>query len=229
MPVTTISTTRSGAASSARPAESTASSRPCLSRSEMATHRIRAVTPATANEDRHSRRHHVVRFSSCRPAAASRKRSPAVPTSTCEADNTAPRALATTSVLLAERTRSTTGSKYRYGYGRACDRDPARPPRGCCRAATPSAAGIHPGLFLPRPQGYIRHRPEVAKLVGVDDGPKRLHHAAGDLELDHGDHAPLGVVQHGAGLAVDPGQPQRGVQEPATAENAGDQPHDALP
>src|ERR1700735_308093 len=92
IPVTTTSTISSGAASSARPAESTVASRPCLSRSEMATHRMRAVTPATANEDRHSRRHHAARVPSFSPAAPSGRRSLAVPISTCEADNAAPRA-----------------------------------------------------------------------------------------------------------------------------------------
>src|SRR5215469_11951434 len=47
----------SGAASSPRPADSTLSSWPCLSRSATAAHRIRAVIPARTNEDRHSRRH----------------------------------------------------------------------------------------------------------------------------------------------------------------------------
>jgi hypothetical protein len=69
----------------------------------------------------------------------------------------------------------------------------------------------------------------MTKLVGIDHGPDRLDHAVGDVELDHADHAPLGVVQHGARLAVDPGQPEGDAEDPGPAEQADEQPHDALP
>src|SRR6516162_587678 len=57
MPVATTSAISSGAASSARPADSTVPSWPCRSRSATATHRISAVIPATTNEDEHNCRH----------------------------------------------------------------------------------------------------------------------------------------------------------------------------
>ena len=60
----------------------------------------------------------------------------------------------------------------------------------------------------------------MTKLVGIDHRADRLDHAVGDVELDHADHAPFGVVHHGARLAVDPGQPEGGAEDPAPAEQA---------
>ena len=57
IPVPTTSATSSGAASSARPADSTVPRRPCPSSSATATHTIRAVIPASTNEAGASRRH----------------------------------------------------------------------------------------------------------------------------------------------------------------------------
>ena len=73
-------------------------------------------------------------------------------------------------------------------------------------------------LLLLRQPGHVGHRPDVTELVRVDHGTDGLHHAIGDVEREHVDHAPLRVVRHGAGLAVDPGQPQVGAQYPAAAE-----------
>src|SRR5215471_3669983 len=70
IPVVTTSATSRGAASSARPAESTVSRRPCLSRSATATHKIRTVTAARTSEDRHKRRHHATRTPACPPTTA---------------------------------------------------------------------------------------------------------------------------------------------------------------
>ena len=54
----------------------------------------------------------------------------------------------------------------------------------------------------------------MAELVGIDHGVHRLDHAASDVELEHADHAAAGVVQHGTRLAVDPGQPEGGAEDP---------------
>src|SRR5215469_6580618 len=62
IPVATTSDTSSGAASSARPADSTCPRRPCRSRSSTATHSTTAVIPATAKETRLRRRHHPSRL-----------------------------------------------------------------------------------------------------------------------------------------------------------------------
>ena len=43
----------------------------------------------------------------------------------------------------------------------------------------------------PPRQGRIRDRTQVVQLVGVDDGPDRLHPAVGDVEGEHVDHAVL--------------------------------------
>jgi hypothetical protein len=48
----------------------------------------------------------------------------------------------------------------------------------------------------------------VTKLVGIDHGTDRLDHAVGDVEREHSDHTPFGVVRDGTRLAVDPGQPE---------------------
>src|SRR6266516_566121 len=48
----------------------------------------------------------------------------------------------------------------------------------------------------------------MTKLVGIDHRADRLDHAVSDVELDHADHAPFGVVHQSARLAVDPGQPE---------------------
>src|SRR6266545_8402595 len=61
-------------------------------------------------------------------------------------------------------------------------------------------------LFVRQPC-HIGHWSDVTKLVRVGHSADSLDHAVGDVELDHADHAPCGVVQHGARLAVDPGQP----------------------
>ena len=45
----------------------------------------------------------------------------------------------------------------------------------------------------------------MAQLVGVDDGPDRLHQAVGDVQYEHADHAAFAVVGDPAGLAVQPG------------------------
>ena len=54
----------------------------------------------------------------------------------------------------------------------------------------------------------IGHGSDVGKLVGIDHGVDRLDHAVGDVEREHADHAPFGVIGHRAGLAIDPGQPE---------------------
>ena len=69
----------------------------------------------------------------------------------------------------------------------------------------------------------------MTKLVGIDHSADRLDHAVGDVEFHDGDHAPFGVVYHGARLAVDPGQPEGAAKHTAAAEDAGDRPHDGLP
>jgi hypothetical protein len=56
-----------------------------------------------------------------------------------------------------------------------------------------------------------------------------LDHAVGDIEFDHGDDTPFVVVQHSARLAVDPGQPERGTEDPAPAKQADKKPCDTLP
>jgi hypothetical protein len=38
----------------------------------------------------------------------------------------------------------------------------------------------------------------MTELVGVEDRVDRLDHAVGDIELDHADYEPFGVVHHGA-------------------------------
>jgi hypothetical protein len=45
----------------------------------------------------------------------------------------------------------------------------------------------------------------VVQLVGVEDGPDRLHPAVGDVEGEHVDDPVLRVVSNGPGLAVDVG------------------------
>ena len=70
----------------------------------------------------------------------------------------------------------------------------------------------------------IGHRSEMAKLVGVDHGADRLDNALGGAQLDHTDHARFGVVELGARLAVDPGQPEGGAAAASpsvTARSAG--------
>ena len=46
----------------------------------------------------------------------------------------------------------------------------------------------------------------MVQLVGVDDGPDRLHQAVGDVQYEYVDHAAFAVVGDPAGLAVDPGR-----------------------
>ena len=70
---------------------------------------------------------------------------------------------------------------------------------------------------------------DTAELVGINDGADRLDEAVGDVEFDHADYAPLGIVDNRAGLAVDPGRPNGGLAESRPAEQAGDQRNDALP
>lgn len=45
----------------------------------------------------------------------------------------------------------------------------------------------------------------MVQLVGVDDGPDRLHQAVGDVQDEHVDHAALAIVGDRTRLAVDPG------------------------
>ena len=45
----------------------------------------------------------------------------------------------------------------------------------------------------------------MVQLVGVDDGPDRLHPAVGDVQDEHVDHPAFAVVADPAGLAVHPG------------------------
>src|SRR6266699_5629395 len=45
----------------------------------------------------------------------------------------------------------------------------------------------------------------MVQLVGVDDGPDRLHQAVGDVQYEYVDHAALAIVGDPARLAVDPG------------------------
>ncbi len=45
----------------------------------------------------------------------------------------------------------------------------------------------------------------MVQLVGVDDGPDRLHQAVGDVQDEHVDHAAFAIVGDRAGLAVHPG------------------------
>jgi hypothetical protein len=45
----------------------------------------------------------------------------------------------------------------------------------------------------------------VVQLVGVDDGPDRLHQAVGNIQHEHVDHAAFGIVGDPAGLVVHPG------------------------
>jgi hypothetical protein len=66
----------------------------------------------------------------------------------------------------------------------------------------------------------------MAELAVFDHSADRLDYAVGHVELDHADHAPFGVVCHGAGRAVDPGQPE--AEEPVRAEQADEQPFGAL-
>jgi len=46
----------------------------------------------------------------------------------------------------------------------------------------------------------------MVQLVGVDDGPDRLHPAVGDVEGEDVDHAAFAIVGDPAGLAVHPGR-----------------------
>ena len=68
IPVTTTSPTRSGAASSAQPADSTVPRLPCLSSPVTATHSRRTVTPARTNEAGLRRRARRAGTSICRTA-----------------------------------------------------------------------------------------------------------------------------------------------------------------
>jgi len=70
-------------------------------------------------------------------------------------------------------------------------------------------------------------RSEMAELAVVDHSADRLDYAVGHVELDHADHAPFGVVYHGARRAVDPGRPGA-AEEPVRAEQADEQAFDAL-
>ena len=45
----------------------------------------------------------------------------------------------------------------------------------------------------------------MVQLVGVDDGPDRLHQAVGNIQYEHVDHAAFGIVGDPAGLVVHPG------------------------
>ena len=45
----------------------------------------------------------------------------------------------------------------------------------------------------------------MVQLVGVDDGPDRLHLAVGDVQYEHVDHAAFAIVGDRAGLPVHPG------------------------
>ena len=67
----------------------------------------------------------------------------------------------------------------------------------------------------------------MAELAVVDHSADHLDYAVGHVELDHADHAPFGVVYHGARRAVDPGQPEA-AEEPVRAEQADEEPFDAL-
>src|SRR6202020_2692347 len=78
-----------------------------------------------------------------------------------------------------------------------------RPPRAGSRGSA------WPGAGKP---SHIGYRPEMAKLVRVDHRVDRLDHAFGHVEPEHADHPSVGVVDHRPRLAVDPGQPERGVE-----------------
>jgi hypothetical protein len=69
----------------------------------------------------------------------------------------------------------------------------------------------------------------MAELVGVDHRVDRLDHAFGHVEPEHADHPAVCVVDHGPRLAVDPGQPEGGVEHPAAAEQAEQEPQDPVP
>ena len=45
----------------------------------------------------------------------------------------------------------------------------------------------------------------MMQLVGVHDGPDRLHQAVGDVQDEHVDHAAFAIAGNPAGLAVYPG------------------------
>jgi hypothetical protein len=69
----------------------------------------------------------------------------------------------------------------------------------------------------------------MTELVGIDHAVDLLDHAVGDVELQHADHAPFGVVHDRSRLAVDPGQPQGRAGDTAPAEQGDEHPHDRLP
>ena len=46
----------------------------------------------------------------------------------------------------------------------------------------------------------------MVQLVGVDDGPDRLHLAVGDVDGEDADHAAFAIEGDPAGLAVHPGR-----------------------
>src|SRR5882724_1224458 len=58
------------------------------------------------------------------------------------------------------------------------------------------------------PQGRVGDRAQVVQLVGVEDGPDRLHPAVGDVEGEDVDDPVLLIVGDGPGLAVDVGRLQ---------------------
>ena len=52
----------------------------------------------------------------------------------------------------------------------------------------------------------------MVQLVGIDDGPDRLHQAVGDVNSEDVDDPVLRVVGDGPGLTVNPGQLDAGAQ-----------------
>jgi len=68
----------------------------------------------------------------------------------------------------------------------------------------------------------------MMELVGVDHGADCLDHAVGDVERDDAGDPAFGVVDHGAGLAVDHGRHGVGALPLRPAEQPEDEPGDPL-
>lgn len=69
----------------------------------------------------------------------------------------------------------------------------------------------------------------MAQLVGVDDGPDRMHQAIGDVEGEDVDDPAVGVVADRPGLAVDPGQLDTDPQRRSPAVQPEQEPGDPVP
>jgi hypothetical protein len=174
--VATTSATRRGAASSARPAESTDSRRPCLSSLATATQSTRTVIPASTKEEGQRRRRHASRAPVC-PCTALRswceatrgKRSSVALARTwiCEAGTGAPR------LVLCRRDSHASSVE---DYGRRHWRSMGTPQSPCPSAARAQRrAGPGRGAAGPAHRGSHRPRrrdPADSYRVGLASGTR---------------------------------------------------------